>query len=310
MQIDDRGPSPEQLGREVKSIYAGLTILEAAAVSMVEHKTATSKHETFPCEVWRAMIGIHQQLLREHCDFFIASQHPSAPELHPIAQKYDMPTRLWEHSLYAPLELFRHHLPHSKAFMIQFIYHSHQMMGLFLETFPAFKSSWIKCLAELSRYRMAVEEDPGEREVWARAACSWYWQATDGMPIVERLCYSWAILTRPNALQMLSLCARSGICVTPYALRELLMRFLPMRFQLGQMKWAKAVFLVLMCYGVWQFSIMFAISKDHFQIRWPSDLSSEQTQPAERVDVLLPDQQMRGGDVASAKIVTRRRRRF
>jgi hypothetical protein len=45
------------------------------------------------------------------------------------------------------------------------------MMTLLDETVPAFTETWIECLGDLGRYRMAIEDDRiRDREVWTRVA--------------------------------------------------------------------------------------------------------------------------------------------
>jgi hypothetical protein len=98
--------------------------------------------------------------------------------------------------------------------MISFIYTAYQMMSLLYETVPAFKNTWIECLGDLGRYRMAIEdEDIRDRENWANVSRFWYTKAADRSPDVGRLYHHLAILARPNALQQLSLYARSLISV-------------------------------------------------------------------------------------------------
>ena len=36
---------------------------------------------------------------------------------------------------------------------------AYSMIALLYETVPAFEDTWIECLGDLSRYRMAVKED-------------------------------------------------------------------------------------------------------------------------------------------------------
>ena len=87
------------------------------------------------------------QLLHEHHDFFLASQHPAAsPALSRLAAKYSMPARMWRHGIHAFLEVLRHRLPESLEHMLAFIYIAYSMMALLYETVPAFEDTWIECL--------------------------------------------------------------------------------------------------------------------------------------------------------------------
>jgi hypothetical protein len=153
MQPDSRGISQDQLGKEVRAIYAGLTMVEAKAISLDKAKMEAAQKGPLPYKALYGLIGVHKALLNEHHDFFLASQHPSASQgLHRLASKYSMPARMWKHGIHSFLELLRHQLPHSLEFMIQFIILAYQMMSLLLETVPSFEDTWIECLGDLSRF--------------------------------------------------------------------------------------------------------------------------------------------------------------
>lgn len=128
-----------------------------------------------------------------------------------------MPARMWKHGIHSFLELLRRRLPESIDFMLAFIYLAYQMMALLYETVPAFEDTWIECLGDLGRYRMAIEdENLRDRETWAGVARSWYTRAADKNPTVGRLYHHLAILARPNALQQLYYYTRSLTCVKPF----------------------------------------------------------------------------------------------
>jgi len=207
-QPKTRPISQEQLVAEVKGIYAGLVIVENKCIevdSAQNTQPANPNVIKLNNEQWQALIGLHRTLLHEHHDFFLASQHPSAsPALRSLASKYAMPTRMWCHGIHSFLELLRHRLPASLEHMLTFIYLAHSMMALLYETVPAFEDTWIECLGDLGRYRMAIEDDNvRDREVWTAVSRGWYSKALDKAPTTGRLYHHLAILARPNALQQL-----------------------------------------------------------------------------------------------------------
>jgi hypothetical protein len=220
LQPDSRPISQEQLASEVKSIYAGLTMVETKCIHVDRAQVAAPKEANgkLAPDHWQALIALHRTLLHEHHDFFLASQHPSAsPALRRLAGKYTMPARMWKHGIHSFLELLRQNLPYSLDYMLAFIYLAYQMMALLYETVPAFEDTWIECLGDLGRYRMAIEdEDIRDRETWAGVARSWYSKAADKNPTVGRLSHHLAILARPNALQQLYYYATSLNCVEPF----------------------------------------------------------------------------------------------
>jgi hypothetical protein len=210
-QPETRPISQEQLVAEVKGIYAGLVMVEGKCIQ-VDLKQAALARDAPPGsppklndEQWQALIALHRTLLHEHHDFFLASQHPSAtPAVRRLANKYAMPARLWRHAIHSFLELLRNRLPESMDHMLAFIYLAYSMMTLLYETVPAFEETWIECLGDLGRYRMAIEDDDiGDREVWTQVARQWYLKALDRSPQTGRLYHHLAILARPNALQQL-----------------------------------------------------------------------------------------------------------
>jgi hypothetical protein len=221
-QPETRPISQEQLVAEVKGIYAGLVMVEAKCIEVDNKQAALAQsdggHSKLNNEQWQALIALHRTLLHEHHDFFLASQHPSAsPALRRLASKYAMPARMWRHGIHSFLELLRHRLQASLDHMLAFIYLAYTMMALLYETVPAFEDTWIECLGDLARYRMAIEEDDArDREVWTGVARQWYSKASDKSPTTGRLYHHLAILARPNALQQLFYYSKSLCVVVPF----------------------------------------------------------------------------------------------
>ncbi|KAI6265283.1 hypothetical protein MCOR27_011457 [Pyricularia oryzae] len=216
-QPETRPIGQEQLVAEVKGIYAGLVMVENKCIEVDNAQNSLNNDSASPklnTDQWQALIALHRTLLHEHHDFFLASQHPSAsPALRRLAAKYAMPARMWRHGIHSFLELLRHRLPHSLEYMLTFIYSSYSMMALLYETVPAFEYTWIECLGDLSRYRMAIEDDDvRDREVWTAVSRQWYSRASDKAPTTGRLYHHLAILARPNVVAQLFYYAKS-LCV-------------------------------------------------------------------------------------------------
>lgn len=210
MQPDSRSISQEQLASELKSIYAGLTLVETKCIKTQAAAYEESTEKLSP-DHWQALIALHRTLLHEHHDFLLASQHPStSPATRRLAAKYTMPARMWKHGIYAFLELLRQGLPQTLDHMLAFIYLAYQMLALLYEVVPSFKGTWVECLGDLARYRMAIEDkDIKDREIWLRNSRSWYTLRVDGNPITGRLYHHLAILARPKVLSQLFYFARS-----------------------------------------------------------------------------------------------------
>jgi hypothetical protein len=198
LQPDSQPISQEQLASEVKSIYAGLTMVETKCIHVDRAQAAAAQAEPnaeLASDHWQALIALHRTLLHEHHAFFLASQHPSAsPALRRLASKYSVPARMWKHGIHLFLELLRRQLPNSTDYMLAFISLAYQMMELLYETVPAFEDTWIECLGELDRYRMAIEDE----ETRAGVARSWCSKAAVDNPTVGRLYHHLAMIARPH----------------------------------------------------------------------------------------------------------------
>ncbi len=212
---------------EVKGIYAGLVMVESKCIDVDNaQEVAGENGQKLNNEQWMALIALHRTLLHEHHDFFLASQHPSAsPALKKLASKYAMPARMWRHGIHSFLELLRHRLPASLEHMLAFIYLAYSMMALLYETVPSFEDTWIECLGDLSRYRMAIEdENIKDREIWTQVSRQWYTKASDKAPTTGRLYHHLAILARPNVIQQLFFYTKSLCVPVPFdAARESIM---------------------------------------------------------------------------------------
>ena len=137
--------------------YVSLVMVEKKCVEIDQQQATTTNKLTD--EQWQALIALHRTLLHEHHDFFLASQHPSSsPALKRLATKYAMPARMWRPGIHSFLELLRHRLPVSLDHMLSFVYLAYSMMALHMKSVPSFEETWIECLGDLARYRMAIEE--------------------------------------------------------------------------------------------------------------------------------------------------------
>ncbi|KAB5514955.1 hypothetical protein GE09DRAFT_1067129 [Coniochaeta sp. 2T2.1] len=200
-QPETKPISQEQLVAEVKGIYAGLIMVETKCIEVDNAQNAqTDATNKLNDEQWQALIALHRTLLHEHHDFFLASQHPNAaPALRRLATKYAMPARMWRHGIHSFLELLRHRLPGSREHLLTFIYLAYSTMAQLYQTVPAFEDTWIECLGDLGRYRMAIEDDDARhREIWTAVSRHWYSKASDKSPTTGRLYHHLAILVRPN----------------------------------------------------------------------------------------------------------------
>ena len=215
LQPQSRPFSQEQVVNEVKGIYAGLVMVEKKCVEICQQQAQTINR--LSTQQWQALIALHRTLMHDHHDFFLASQHPTAsPALRRLPTKYAMPARRWRHETHSFLQLLRYRLPHSLEHMLSFVYLAYQMMGLLTESVPAFHETWIECLGDLARYRMAIEKaDMRDRELWSNVAGTRYNKAANRLPDTGRIQHHLAVLARPHLASRLFYYSNALISVNP-----------------------------------------------------------------------------------------------
>lgn len=184
--------SREQLMAETKGIYAGLVMVEEKCreVDQIPDGIFSLSNEQYA-----ALFSLHHTLLNQHYDFFMASQHSSAPEmLKRLATKYVMPARMWKHAIHSFLDLLLSRLPESKAVMDDFIMLAYNMISVVDETVPQFQSTWIEAKGDLARYGMAIQDlgELGQR--WRETAKQEYTRALIEKPTTGRIYHHLAIL--------------------------------------------------------------------------------------------------------------------
>lgn len=230
LQPETHPITEEQLVNEVRAIYAGLVMVEKKCIEIVKQQNENPGDLTLL--QWQALTALHRTLLHEHFDFFLASNHPAASDaLKGLAKAYSMPARMWRYGIHSFLELLRKKLPLSLDHMLTFIYMAYAIMTLLLESVPQFEETWIECLGDLARYRMAIEEvDMRDREIYTGVARYWYTKAADLNPDIGRIQHHLAVLARPNVLQQLFYYSKALISVQPFtnARDSILLLFRPL----------------------------------------------------------------------------------
>jgi hypothetical protein len=151
------------------------------------------------------LITLHRRLLDEHHDFFLSPQLLSTGgRLRKLASRFASPEHVWRHWIDPFLELLRHHLPASLGRLFTFVNPPHSLMELWSDTMPTFEDSWIECLGDLGRYRMAIEDDEiRDREVWTPVLRHRYLQTPNIAPAVGKDHHRLATMTLPHAMYQL-----------------------------------------------------------------------------------------------------------
>lgn len=124
---------------------------------------------------------------------------------------------MWRYLIHSFLKLLRYRISDSLDHIITFVYLTYSMMGLLIESVSIFEETWIECLRDLARYRIAIKEaDLSDREIWSGVARMWYNKAADKSPNVGRIQHHLAVLARPNIIQWLFYYSKALASVVPF----------------------------------------------------------------------------------------------
>lgn len=90
-------------------------------------------------------------------------------------------------------------------------------MVIIYKIMPTFAEIWIKCLKDLSWYRIAIKNNSiRNRTIQAAVSRNWYNKASDKAPTTKRLYYHLTIIARPNTLQQLFYYSKALYITIPF----------------------------------------------------------------------------------------------
>jgi hypothetical protein len=210
------------LNHEADGIYRALLIAESRCLEedhrFRNYKESSGKLHVLQPAQWQALIMLHRAFINEVHDYLLATSHPLASkELRLRARSENIPARLWKVGIHSFLEILRHRLPEAQEWMLSFIIMVYGNITLLLETIPEHRDTWLECLGDLARFRMAIEEaNFRDREIYSGLAKWWYSISADHNPSVGRLQHHLGILARPNLLAQLYFYAKSLTVGEPF----------------------------------------------------------------------------------------------
>ena len=134
-----------------KGIYAGLVMVENKCIDVDTRNSADDSK--LSNDQWASLIALHKQLLHEHHDFFLASQHPSAsPALSRLAMKYSMPARMWKRGIQSFLDTLNRRAPGSLHHMRAFLTETYSGLSQLVGSVPSMKDEWEQMMKALDEY--------------------------------------------------------------------------------------------------------------------------------------------------------------
>ncbi|KAJ5461038.1 uncharacterized protein N7458_002590 [Penicillium daleae] len=202
--------SEDQLVNEVQRIYSDLVNVEKRCVEMVQ--------QWRECKVeLSSLLHCHQNLLEMYLDFFLTSQRLSGGTiLKSVAEKYQMPTRVWGTGINSPLAALKAKRPQSLDYVWTFIYIAYSSLTSLLENVSVFRETWMDFLGDLAQFGMDFKESEMDCKVWAGIARDWYSQVSDQSPKIGRIQYRLAMIAWPDFLKQLFLLMKALITVFPF----------------------------------------------------------------------------------------------
>ncbi|CAI7625990.1 unnamed protein product [Penicillium palitans] len=212
----------DEMKEKMRNIYAELGKVEKSCTEKIEDVSQMNENTMLSHDQWNTITSLHQELLEKHYDFFVVSQDLAAiATIGNLAEKHNMPARMWSYGIYRYLELLRKHRAHSldvQEHLLNFTRLSYLMVTLLLERISPFREIWTECLGDLARYRMAVEDTDGaDQRTWAEVSRFWYNHATDQCPEAGRIQNHLAVISRPDTLQQFFYYTKALIIARPFS---------------------------------------------------------------------------------------------
>ena len=124
-------------------------------IEAMQAKTPTSSSHQKPELVTAVLMALHQELMHEHYDFYLATQHSSAGfAIGALATKHLVPARMCFRFF---SQLSKHRLPLLDDYELTFVCPVYQIMAVPSMLVPAFEHTWIEGPGHLGWYWMAIE---------------------------------------------------------------------------------------------------------------------------------------------------------
>ncbi|KAK9239074.1 hypothetical protein V1525DRAFT_399090 [Lipomyces kononenkoae] len=220
-QLDYHRDTSQEVEQKVRSVYAKVVYLEGQCIEVDTKQEAYAwNHQSqFDESLWWDLIRLHERLIDEFEEFLFACHLVNAtPAIQNLPKKYNIPSRMWKNGVSRLIELLRTFLPDSFDSLVSFIYYTYKVLTRLYEFSPSEEETWLECLGDLARCRMAVETNLDDRKIWQEDAFAWYVQCSYLTPGVGRLYHHLALCSEPMLLDQLYYNCKSLMARTPFSL--------------------------------------------------------------------------------------------
>lgn len=192
----------EHLANSLLEMHGSLVMLERECLELNKQYMETGENLSHP--TWQTLSSLHRTLIHGYPDFILTSQHfLTSSKQQRLVEGYEIPARLWRYGIHPFLELLRHRLAESLDYMVDFIYHAYSIITLLLCRESMFAEVWMEYLGDLGLYRMVVENDRRDKEIWAGISRDWYKKYAEQCLGNGRIQHRLAALACPDSLKQL-----------------------------------------------------------------------------------------------------------
>ncbi|KAK9347443.1 hypothetical protein V1522DRAFT_291458 [Lipomyces starkeyi] len=220
-QLEYHRDTPQEIEQKVRSVYGKIVYLEGQCIEIDTKQEAYAwNHQSeFDESLWWDLIRLHERLIEEYEEFLFACHMVNAtPAIQNLPKKYKIPSRMWRNGVSRLIELLRAFLPDSFDSLVSFIYFTYKILTRLYEFIPTEEETWLECLGDLARCRMAIETNWDDRKIWQEDAFAWYAQCSYLTPGVGRLYHHLAVCSEPMLLDQLYYNCKSLMARAPFTL--------------------------------------------------------------------------------------------
>ncbi|KAJ8099219.1 hypothetical protein POJ06DRAFT_131023 [Lipomyces tetrasporus] len=220
-QPEYRRDTREEVEQKVRSVYGKIVYLEGQCIEIDANQEAYAwNHQLeFDESLWWDLVRLHERLIEEYEEFLFDCHMVNAtPAIQNLPKKYKIPSRLWKNGISKLIELLRAFLPNSFDLLVSFIYYTYKILTRLYEFIPIEEVTWVECLGDLARCRMAIETNSEDRKIWQEDAIAWYVQCSYLAPGVGRLYHHLAVCSEPMLLDQLYYNCKSLMAWAPFTL--------------------------------------------------------------------------------------------
>lgn len=159
---------------------------------------------------WHTAVRSHHHLTENYMIYLFQTLHPDRTEvMRRLPRRQRIPARIWQHAIFALLEMSHqasYLSPEALDYAIDLTYFAYSTYTAMLDQASEFAFAWFEGLADVARFRLAIETEAASPHIqfWSAIAKRWYFKASSQSRGNGRIWHRLGVVTKDDPLGQLT----------------------------------------------------------------------------------------------------------